>query len=42
MILFFKTQSKSVIATEADHKLSEGEISELSWLYGEAKPLAEQ
>ena len=36
MILFFKTQSKSVIATEVDHKLSDDEISELSWLYGDA------
>ncbi|MCH5303213.1 MAG: phosphoribosylformylglycinamidine synthase, partial [Prevotella sp.] len=37
MILFFKTPQKSVIATEVDHQLSEQEISELSWLYGEAQ-----
>lgn len=39
MILFFRTRSKSVIATEADHKLSKEEISELSWLYGDAEPV---
>ena len=37
MILFFRTQSKSVIATEADHQLNQSEIDELSWLYGDAK-----
>ena len=37
MILFFRTRSKSVIATEADHKLSKDEISELRWLYGDAE-----
>ena len=36
MILFFKTQSKSVIATETDHKLTDDEVSELCWLYGDA------
>ncbi len=36
MILFFQTPSKSVIATQVDHKLSPEEISELCWLYGEA------
>lgn len=36
MILFFRTQSKSVIATSVNHKLSDNEISELSWLYGDA------
>lgn len=36
---FFRTRSKSVIATEADHKLSKEEISELSWLYGDAEPV---
>ena len=39
MILFFRPRSKSVIATEADHKLSKEEISELSWLYGDAEPV---
>ena len=37
MILFFKTPQQSVIATEVDHQLSEQEIKELCWLYGEAK-----
>src|SRR5574344_1760650 len=37
MILFFRTSSKSVIATEVDHKLNESEIKELSCLYGYAK-----
>ena len=36
MIFFFRTPSKSVIATEADHQLSDAEISELNWLYGQA------
>jgi phosphoribosylformylglycinamidine synthase len=39
MIFFFKTPQKSVIATETDHKLSEQEVKELSWLYGEAELL---
>ena len=38
MILFFRTPSKSVIATEADHQLNKSEIDELAWLYGDAKP----
>ena len=43
MIRFFQTPQKSVIATEADHALSEQEIKELCWLYGEAALLdAEQ
>ena len=37
MILFFRTSSKSVIATGVDHQLNESEIKELSWLYGDAK-----
>ncbi|MCI1519302.1 MAG: AIR synthase-related protein, partial [Prevotella sp.] len=37
MILFFRTPSKSVIATEIDHQPNEEEIKELSWLYGDAK-----
>ena len=36
MILFFRTQSKSVIATEIDHKPTQDEINELCWLYGDA------
>ena len=36
MILFFRTPSKSVIATEIDHKPSQDEINELCWLYGDA------
>ena len=36
MILFFKTPTESVIATEVDHQLSQEEIKELCWLYGDA------
>ena len=39
MIRFFQTPQKSVIATEVDHALSEQEIKELNWLYGEASLL---
>ena len=43
MIRFFQTPQKSVIATEVNHALSEQEIKELNWLYGEATMLdAEQ
>ena len=43
MIRFFQTPQKTVIATEVDHTLSEQEIKELNWLYGEATLLdAEQ
>ncbi len=43
MIRFFQTPQKSVIATDIDHALSEQEIKELTWLYGEATLLdAEQ
>ena len=43
MIRFFQTPQKSVIATEVDHVLSEQEIKELNWLYGDATLLdAEQ
>lgn len=38
MILFFRTPQKSVIATESDHQLSQDEINELCWLYGNATP----
>ena len=37
MILFFRTPSKSVIATEIDHKPSQDEINELCWLYSFGK-----
>ena len=39
MILFFKTPTESVIATEVDHQLSQEEIKELCWLYGDATPV---
>ena len=39
MIRFFQTPQKTVIATEVDHQLSEQEIKELNWLYGEASLL---
>lgn len=38
MILFFRTPSESVIATQADHQLNEEEVKELCWLYGDARP----
>ncbi|MGL4851637.1 MAG: phosphoribosylformylglycinamidine synthase [Phocaeicola sp.] len=36
MILFFRTPSQSVIATEVNHELTPVEIEKLNWLYGEA------
>mgnify|MGYP001338930053 FL=1 len=36
MILFFRTPSKSVIATELDHQPDQNEVQELCWLYGDA------
>ncbi|MBQ8949036.1 MAG: phosphoribosylformylglycinamidine synthase, partial [Prevotella sp.] len=36
MIRFFQTPQQTVIATEVNHALSEQEIKELCWLYGEA------
>lgn len=36
MILFFRTASKSVIATEVNHDLTPEDIEKLSWLYGDA------
>ena len=39
MILFFKTPTESVIATETDHQLSQEEIKALCWLYGDATPI---
>ena len=35
-IFFFKTPAGSVIATQADHQLSEEEVQKLCWLYGGA------
>ena len=37
MILFFKTPQQSVIATEVDHQLTQEEVKELCWLYGNAE-----
>ena len=39
MIVFFQTPSKSVIATQTDHALTQDEKNELSWLYGDATAL---
>ena len=39
MILFFKTPQKSVIATAVDHQLTQEEVRELCWLYGDAELL---
>ena len=39
MILFFRTPQKSVIATATDHQLTQDEIKELCWLYGDAEPV---
>ena len=36
MILFFRTQSKSVIATDIDHQPNQDETNELCWLFGDA------
>ncbi len=36
MIFFFQTPQKSVIATEADHALTQDEVQKLCWLYGGA------
>ena len=38
-IIFFKTPTESVIATQANHRLSQDEVQKLSWLYGGARPL---
>ena len=35
-IFFFKTPVKSVIATQADHQLTDEEVQKLCWLYGGA------
>ena len=36
MVLFFKTPTQNIIATEIDHQPNESEINELCWLYGNA------
>ena len=36
MILFFKTQKETVIATEVNHQLNDDETAKLAWLYGDA------
>ncbi len=39
MVYFFRTPSKTIIATSIDHQVSEEEKSKFSWLYGEAELL---
>ena len=41
MILFFRTPSKSVMAVECDHALTQAESDKLCWLFGEATPESE-
>ena len=36
MVLFFKTPTQNIIATEINHQPNESEINELCWLYGNA------
>ena len=42
MIFFFKTPQQSVIATQVDHQLTQTEVQELCWLYGDAILLDDQ
>ena len=42
MIFFFKTPQNSVIATQVDHQLTQTEVQELCWLYGDAEPVNTQ
>ena len=35
-ISFFRTPQQSIIATQADHQLSQEETDKLNWLFGEA------
>ncbi|MBQ9651661.1 MAG: phosphoribosylformylglycinamidine synthase, partial [Prevotella sp.] len=42
MIYLFATPQKSIIATDVDHNLSEQEIQELCWLYGDATLMEEK
>lgn len=37
MIFFFRTPARSVIATEANHRLTADEVQKLCWLYGGAE-----
>ena len=37
MIFFFRTPTKSIIATGVDHQLSDDEVQKLCWLYGSAE-----
>ncbi len=39
MTIFFFRTPQSVIATQADHQLTQEEIDKLAWLYGEATPI---
>ena len=38
-IFFFKTPAGSVIATQANHRLTDDEVKKLDWLYGGAELL---
>ena len=42
MILFFRTPSKSVMAVECDHALTQAESDKLCWLFGKATPESEE
>ena len=37
MILFFRTPSKSVIAVECDHELTQADSDKLCWLFGDTQ-----
>ena len=39
MVLFFQTPSKSIIATQIDHRPASDEVQQLSWLYDNAQLL---
>lgn len=39
MILFFKNQTGTIVATESISKMSDDDVKKLSWLYGEAELL---
>ena len=38
MILFFRTPSKSVIAVECDHELTQADSDKLCWLFEKPPP----
>ena len=42
MISFFSTPTKSIIATQVDHPLSDDEVKKLCWLYGEAEQICSE